>query len=62
MKLRYMLIVPVGMICLITALILYIYAPKNSITDFLTGLFIGLSVALNIYAVFHQVRLFHKNK
>jgi hypothetical protein len=61
MKNNHILLVPFGMIFLTIALVLKVYTSDSNNIDFLIGLFIGLSIALNVYFVYHQVKSF-KNK
>ncbi len=58
---NYKLFMPVGMLSLTIALILKTYASQNDFTDFIMGIFIGLSIALNLTFVYREVKL-SKNK
>ena len=49
------------MIFLTIALVLKVYTSDSSSIDFLIGFFIGLSIAINVYFIYHQVKSF-KNK
>jgi len=61
MKKNSIILMPLGMIFLTIALVLKVYASESNLTDFFIGLFIGLSIALNLYFVYRQAKSF-KNK
>lgn len=42
---------PIGIILLSIAILMEKYLPDNSILDFIEGLFIGLSLVINIYYI-----------
>ena len=46
------LVLPVGMICLAIAILMQKFLPANNHLDFIEGLFMGLSIALNLYYIF----------
>ncbi len=62
MQKNHLLFIPLGMIFLTIALALKVYASNSDIIDFLTGLFIGLSIAINLLFVYFQVRWLRKTK
>jgi uncharacterized protein YqhQ len=52
MRLQQVLVLPIGMILLTSALLMEKYLPANNLLDFIEGLFTGLSIVLNIYYIF----------
>jgi hypothetical protein len=51
MKRKQLLTMPIGVLFLAIALLIGRFLPGNNLFNFLEGLFIGLSIALNIYSV-----------
>jgi hypothetical protein len=55
-KLHQILSMPIGMILLALAIIINRFLPESSIFDFISGLFFGLSIVLNVYYIFVTVK------
>jgi hypothetical protein len=51
MKRKQLLAMPIGVLFLALALLIGRFLPSNNIFNFMEGLFIGLSIVLNVYYV-----------
>jgi hypothetical protein len=60
LKSKQLLAMPIGVILLAIAILMGRYLPSNNILDFIEGLFIGLSIVLNIYYVVVTSKNFKK--
>jgi hypothetical protein len=56
MKNKQLLALPIGIILLGISLLMGRFLPATNLFDFLEGLLIGLSIALNIAYIFYQSR------
>lgn len=47
---------PVGMVCLVIAIILSRYVAATKLVDFITGFLYGISIVLNLYYIYTVAR------
>ena len=52
LKIKEVLALPIGMICLAIAILMEKFLPITNLFDFIEGLLTGLSIVLNIYYIF----------
>jgi len=56
MKIKQLSPIPIGIVILAIAILMQRYLPGNDLVDFIQGLLIGLSIALNLRYVFIHSR------